>query len=98
MNFKTLMKQTIEEEIAKIESSGEKVRLKTLASKRILYTMISAVVFSIGLAAEMISISFCTLIVYFILLYNTNNVSVLTKMAEKSPDTPIENIIRSDMK
>ena len=39
MNFKTMMSELIEEEISKIEQNGEKVKLKTLLKKRIIYTL-----------------------------------------------------------
>ena len=98
MNFKTMMGNLIEEEIAKIEQNGEKVKLKTLVKKRIVYTLILGAIFAALIVANNLFLAFVDLVIYFILMYNTNNVSVITKLAKQAPDTPISDIIRGDMR
>lgn len=98
MNFKTMMGNLIEEEIAKIEQNGEKVKLKTLVKKRIIYTLIFGVIFAALLVENNLFLAFIDLVVYFALMYNTNNVSIITKLAKQAPDTPVSDIIRGDMK
>lgn len=98
MDFKNLLNATIEGEISKIEQTGETVRLKSVTRQRIICTIISAIIFSFGLISGLFGISFITLVVYFIIMYNINNASVITKIAKKQPDTPIADIIRNDMK
>ena len=98
MNFKTLMSELIEEEISKIEQNGEKVKLKTLLKKRIIYTLIFGVIFAVLLVINNIPLAFVDLVIYFIMLYKTNNVSIITNLAKQSPDKPVADIIRGDMK
>ena len=98
MNIKTMMNNLIEEEISKLEQSGEKVKFKTLAKKRILYTLIFGAIFVVFMTIQNLGLAFVDMIVYFVFMYRTNNVSVITALAKKSPDTPISNIIKGDMK
>ena len=96
--FKNVMAKLIEEEIANIEQSGEKVRLKTLSRKRLVYTLIFGGIFLLCIGAGQLALAFITMIFYYTMLYRATNVSVITKLAKKSPDTYIEDIIRGDMK
>ena len=98
MYVKTIMNNLIEEEIEKIEQNGEKVKLKTIINKRINYTLWLGAIFAVLLVANKLFLAFIDLVIYFVLLYNTNNVSVITKLSKKSPDTPISEIIKGDMK
>ena len=98
MEFKKLMRNLIEEEIANIEREGKKVKLKTLRKKRIKYTLIFGLIFLLMLASGLVPVAFIDLVVYFIFMYNANNVSVITKLAKKSPDTPISEIVKGDMR
>lgn len=98
MNFKTMMSELIEEEISKIEQNGEKVKLKTLLKKRIIYTLIFGAIFAVLLVVNNILLAFVDLVIYFTMLYKTNNVSIITNLAKQSPDTPVADIIRGDMK
>ena len=98
MDFKTLISNIIEEEISALERDGENVRLKTLIKKRILYTVICGALFLLFTAATVLVPAFIVMIVYFVLMYRANNVSVITALAKKSPDTPIAEIIKGDMK
>lgn len=81
MNFKTMMSELIEEEISKIEQNGEKVKLKTLLKKRIIYTLIFGVIFTVLLVINNLPLAFVDLVIYFIMLYKTNNVSIITNLA-----------------
>ena len=98
MNFTTMLGELIEEEISKIEQNGVKVKLKTLLRKRIIYTLFFGGLFAILLVAGNYLLAFVNLAVYFIVLYNLNNVSVISVLAKRSPDKPIADIIRGDMK
>ena len=98
MDFKTMMSELIEEEITKIEQNGEKVKLKTLLKKRIIYTLIFGAIFAVLLVVNNILLAFVDLVIYFIMLYKTNNVSIITNLAKQSPDTPVADIIKGDMK
>lgn len=98
MVLKKMMSELIEEEITQIEQNGEKVRLKTLLKIRVLYTLICGVIFALFLVFNNLFLAFVALVVYFVLLYFKDNVSVVTKLAQKSPDTPISEIIKGDMK
>ena len=98
MDFKTMMSNLIEEEITKIQQNGERVKLKTLLKKRIVYTLIFGVIFAVLIVVNNLLLAFVDLVIYFIMLYQTNNESIITKLAKQSPDTPISDIIRGDMK
>ncbi|MBQ7400067.1 MAG: hypothetical protein IJW06_06395 [Clostridia bacterium] len=98
MNLKTIMYELIEEEISNIEQGGEKVRLRILYIKRIAYTIIFGILFAGFLVLNAWTWAFIDLLIYFILLYNTNNVREITKIAKKFPDTNISHLIRMEMK
>lgn len=98
MILKKMLNDMIEEEIQKIEQTGKKVRLKSVSSKKILYTVIFGTILLFLLALGQLFLALIDLVIYFILLYRTNNVSVIIKLAKKSPNTPIGNIIRGEMK
>ena len=98
MNVKIMMNDLIEEEISKFEQSGYKVRMKTLTKKRVLYTLIFGAIFAVFMAIPSFSLAFVDMVLYFVFMYNTNNVSVITDLAKKSPDTPISDIIKGEMK
>ena len=98
MDFKTMMSNMIEEEIKKIQQNGERVKLKTLLKKRIVYTLIFGVIFAVLIVVNNLLLAFVDLVIYFIMLYQTNNESIITKLAKQSPDTPISDISRGDMK
>lgn len=98
MDVKTMLNNLIDEEFTKIEQAGEKIKLKSLAKKRILYTLIFGAIFVVFTAIHNLEWAFIDMIVYFLFMYRTNNVSVITALAKKSPDTPISDIIKGDMK
>lgn len=98
MDVKTMMNNLIEEEISKLEQSGEKVRFKTLTKKWISYTLVFGTIFLLFMTMQNFVLAFVDMIVYFVFMYRTNNVTVITSLARKSPDTPIVDIIRGDMK
>ena len=99
MYFKKILDELIEEEISLIEQAGEKVKLKTLFKRRVLYTMIFGAIFAVLIIKNSLFLAFVDLVIYFIVLYNkANNASVITALAKKSPDSPIADVIKGDMK
>jgi len=98
MNVKSILRDIIEERIANLESDGSKVRLKTVIGRRVLVSFISAVLFLLTIWYDALFFSFVVLVICFVILYHINNVSVITELARKSPDTPIAKIIEGDMK
>lgn len=98
MRFAKFMDGIIEEEIMRIEQTGERIRLKTLLKFRVLYTLVFGVIFLILMLGELMGSAFFVMVIYYILLYQTNNTSVIRYLAKKSPDTPISEIIEGDTK
>lgn len=98
MNLKMVLENMIEEEISSFERTGNKLRLKSLRKRRITYTIIFGIILVVLVAMDHLLLAFIDMIIYYILMYNkANNVSVLKKLAERSPDTPIGEIIKGDM-
>ena len=98
MNFKAILNNMIEEEFSKIEKEGKRVKLKTVTRKRVKYTLFSGLLFLMFLIVKAELFAFIDLIVYFILMYNANNLSVIAALSKKSPNTPVSDIIKGDMK
>lgn len=97
MSVKKIMSNIIEEEISKLEQSGEKVRFKTVKKKRIIYTVVFGAFFVLFMIAELLPLAFIDMLIYFIMMYNANNARVITKLAKKSPDTLITDIIKGEI-
>lgn len=95
---KKIIKDVIEEEISNLEESGVKVKLRTLCRKRTIVTAVLGVIFAGLIVLDLLGPAFAILILYFIILYHMNNASVITGLARNSPDTPIADIIRGDLK
>jgi len=93
---KKMLYNSIEEAICSIEQNGEKVWLKTLLKKRIIYTIIFYILFLFYMSIHY-SVGYVVMLKYFFILYRTHNASVIAKLAKKNPDTPFEDIIRGDM-
>lgn len=90
MTVKEILTPVIKQEFAKYERHGYKIKLKSVTTKRIKYTVLCA-----------LGAILCwpiALIVYIVLMRKTNNIDTIISVAEKSPDTPIEQIIAREIK
>lgn len=98
MNATTLLNQIITEELSKIEQNGEKVKLKSIRKKRIVSAIILGILVLIWLSSPKTVIPSVICIGIVILInVNTDRVKTIAKLAQKMPDTPIDEIIRGDM-
>lgn len=97
MNATTLLNQIITEELNKIEQSGEKVRLKSIRKKRIISALILGALALLYFAAEIFILSIICIAIFIFINVNTDKVKTIAKLAQKMPDTPIDEIIRGDM-
>ncbi len=96
--LKKLMSELIEEETSKIEQNGDKVKLKTLLKKRVIYTLIFGVLFLLLVNANFLFLAFIALVVYFVIMYNLNDTSVIIGLAKKYPNKLISDVIKEDMR
>jgi len=97
MNATTLLYQIITEELNKIEQGGEKVKLKTIRKKRIISAIFFGAFALLYFAAEALIISIACIAIFIFINVNTDKVKTIAKLAQKMPDTPIDEIIRGDM-
>lgn len=94
MDVKQILTPIIKAELQKYEGQG-KVKLKSALKKRIIYTVICL----LAAIALLPTGAFVLVIpVYIILLKKTSNVNIIFSIAKKQPDTPIEEIIRQEIK
>ncbi len=93
MTVKELLTPVINLEFEKYKSQGYKIKLKSTAKKRILYTILCVF-------GTIIFVSVCPIvwIIYGVLMMKTNNIDIIISLAEKSPDMPIEQIIAQEIK
>ena len=89
MSIEEILRPVIEQEFAKYESSGRKVRLRSVAKKRILYTFICL----LG-GCGCFPVAF---IVYIFLMSRTSKLKTIIRLAKKSPDKSIQEIVMSEM-
>ena len=90
MTVKDILTPVITQEFEKYESHGYKIKLKSVTTNRIKYTVFCA-----------LGAILCwpvALIVYIVLMKKTNNIDTIISVAKKSPDTPIEQIVAQEIK
>jgi hypothetical protein len=98
MNATTLLNQIITEELSKIEQNGEKVKLKSVRKKRITSAIILGILALIWFSSpETIILSVICIGIFIFINVNTDKVKTIAKLAQKMPDTPIDEIIRGEM-
>jgi len=93
---KNIMTAMIQKEIAILEQNGEQVYMKGVVRKRIWLTVI---LLAIGAALVFLEISWFfgyVVFIYFIYMYRLNEISYIIKLAKKSPDKPVSEIIREN--
>lgn len=89
MSAEEILKPIIEQEFEKYERNGEKIKLPSMTKTRIKYTVwcVLGAWLSFPIA----------LIVYIVLMIRTNKVNTILRLAKKSPDKPIDQIISEEM-
>lgn len=88
MSAEAILTQVITQEFHKYTSCGWTIKLKATREKRVKYSLWC------GAAALLLWPMFpITLIVYILLMANTNDVKTILSIAKKYPDTPVDQII-----
>lgn len=90
MTAKEILTPVINQEFQKYQNNGYKIKLKSATKNRIKYTIFCA-----------LGALICwpiALIVYIILMCSTNKINTIVKLAKKTPDMPIDQIIAQEIK
>lgn len=89
MSVEEILTPVIEQEFEKYESSGHKVRLRSVMKQRILYTLICLLG---GCGCFPVAI-----IVYIFLMRRTGKIKTIIRLAKKFPDKSIQEIVESEL-
>lgn len=95
MDVNVILTQMINEEFAKIEKNGEKVVLK---SRKKYYWVCAGAILGFLVLTAIIPFAFIGSIVFAVKMAKNSNIDTVIRLAKKSPNTPIEDIIREDMR
>lgn len=90
MTVKEILTPLITQEFEKYERHGYKIKIKSVTTNRIKYTVFCA-----------LGAILCwpvALVVYIVLMKKTNNIDTIISVAKKNPDTPIEQIVAQEVK
>ena len=99
MTVKQILFPVIKQEMKKYRDNGQRLRLKTAIRKRIICTVLFAMLFiAFNDIIYYTSLMVIVLFIYACIMLKMNNTNIIFKEAKKNPDMPVDKIIAKEIK